>query len=318
MGLRYNPATVLLEEARKLPADLEKTYEHCLKRIDQFPERDKTFTRTIFRWLICAKRPLRLIELHHVVAIREGITVLKEYDLIPRAESILECCCNLVKIVNDVVEFVHLSVKEYFMKGITEGSKDFILGNIVDTHQEIAIACLTYLQLKSFQVICDDGQTKDASEVAGSNSIGKDRQVDLDKLLACIANTSSGVCLLDKQYSLLWYASQHWAEHCLQAEKETSKYVKKFIQSRSLARWLEVCSIYDMQQTQFPSDALRVVLRAIEIIKHSEAFGSSESISTTDSITNVQRYFTHRKICTGVMEKKLSQFFTAKILCSSA
>jgi len=66
--------------------------------------------KKIFSWLICARRPLRTIELEHAILIHPGD---KELQYTRRlVKDILELCGPIIEKRNDYLTFVHFSAKE--------------------------------------------------------------------------------------------------------------------------------------------------------------------------------------------------------------
>ena len=71
---------------------------------------EQAMVKQIFSWLICARRPLRTVELQHALLVRPGDTKL-EYSkrLIKDA---LELCGPILEKRNEYLTFVHFSATE--------------------------------------------------------------------------------------------------------------------------------------------------------------------------------------------------------------
>lgn len=69
--------------------------------------------KKIFSWLICARRPLRTIELEHALLIHPGDKKL--YYTRKLVKDIVELCGPIVEKRHDYLTFVHFSAKEYVL-----------------------------------------------------------------------------------------------------------------------------------------------------------------------------------------------------------
>ncbi|KAK5681435.1 hypothetical protein LTS10_005965 [Elasticomyces elasticus] len=136
----------------------KETYEAAMERINAQPGSESSLANNVLLWVSRAKRPLRVSELQHALAVREhqkdsNLKLLTDIDIM------LSVCAGLVEAVeqqakqNDkykyykysvpnledarVVRFVHYTVEEYF--------KDTALHRFPGQHRHCAIICLTYL-----------------------------------------------------------------------------------------------------------------------------------------------------------------------------
>jgi hypothetical protein len=128
--------------------------------INQQETDERELALDIFQWIACAQRPLIVLELVHVTAVKGWTTMIDDDDIPALPERILEVYGNLVRISRmtyDVygkrrdpyVEFIHLSVKEFLMQA-NEVSAILIPRVLPATkriHIYISTACLRYLSL---------------------------------------------------------------------------------------------------------------------------------------------------------------------------
>ena len=87
------------------------SYGRMLKRISTLSQHEQATVKRIFSWLICVRRPLRIVELNHALLIQPGDKHLQH----PRAlyKDILELCGPIVEKRKEYITFIHFSAKEY-------------------------------------------------------------------------------------------------------------------------------------------------------------------------------------------------------------
>ncbi|KAF8244056.1 hypothetical protein K440DRAFT_605468 [Wilcoxina mikolae CBS 423.85] len=102
----------IMAEAYNLPRDLDEIYGRILDRIATIlSASEQAVVKRIFSWLICARRPLRSIELEHALLIQSGDTKL-QYNRAPY-KDLLALCGPIVEKRNEYLTFVHFSAKGY-------------------------------------------------------------------------------------------------------------------------------------------------------------------------------------------------------------
>ncbi|KAF8533663.1 hypothetical protein BDD12DRAFT_759788, partial [Trichophaea hybrida] len=139
-----------------LPKDLDGLYKRMLGKLEENEVRDIQLGIRIFRLILFAKRPLRIQEIHHAIAIPD--TIDTEYS--PSDESfknalmnnihrrIIHCGGNFLEIKEDIVQFTHQTAFTFFTQldgpvarpGAFNMSKD-------DSLLRISITCIRYLML---------------------------------------------------------------------------------------------------------------------------------------------------------------------------
>ncbi|KAJ4313612.1 hypothetical protein N0V84_009319 [Fusarium piperis] len=129
----------ILNELRHLPESLDDAYKRILQRINT--STDTAFSqkaRTILGLVGCAPSLMTRHELEQALVINPD-----QLDQEPRVNSelnVVEFCGPIVEVINDHVQFVHFTVKEYIFNHKIEG---FI--SLLDMTLSLAIRCIGYL-----------------------------------------------------------------------------------------------------------------------------------------------------------------------------
>ena len=130
------------EKERKL-ALLHQAYNQAMERINGQPDDHKELANHVLSWIICAKRPLKTIEVQYAWAVRDSEDGIDE-PAIPDAGDMLSACCGLIAIdkESEIIRPFHYTVQEYFQDTLTRWFPDAYL-DIVNT-------CVSYLLFKNF------------------------------------------------------------------------------------------------------------------------------------------------------------------------
>ena len=131
-----------------LPQSLLKAYQ---KVFDQMQAGPKGEAFEAMSWIFHAPRPLRMEELCEALAIEIGDRNINR-DNVPNPNRIIHVCESLVKEVNGVVRFTHLTVFEYLQTLYKRRSPDILPAS------HLAKVCLTYLQHDIFAEPCHPDQ----------------------------------------------------------------------------------------------------------------------------------------------------------------
>ena len=131
----------------KLPADLYKSFQGIITRIQGRPIASAELGMRVLMWLHFAYRPLQLVELQHALAVNKGHMEF-DPDNIPSQKALLDCCLGLVIVDEETltVRFVHFTLEEYFRKNFRT---EFPNG-----YSSIAETCLTYLTFGNLRQHC--------------------------------------------------------------------------------------------------------------------------------------------------------------------
>lgn len=131
-------------------------HERIITRLDAtLGSAHRQLATKILTWIVCAVRPLRLVELQEILSfeIREGRTVgqppVNDDDLMYSEKDIELACGALVLSRNGSLRLIYLSKKEILMKRPSQMlSDDSRLAFYVDAPWEnphMALLCISYL-----------------------------------------------------------------------------------------------------------------------------------------------------------------------------
>lgn len=133
-----------------LPKTLDATYEDALARIRSQAEDDFEVAQTIIMWVLCAQRPLSVLELQHMYAVHllvhddEYEPVCLEDDDLPPGDIVTGVCGGLIVVDSTLstVRLVHYTAQDYLLR--THGEE------LHKPRLELAKVSLMYLQLLNF------------------------------------------------------------------------------------------------------------------------------------------------------------------------
>ena len=92
-------------------ANILSRYGRILDRIDnKLDAKDRTQTRRILAWLICAERPMTVLQIKNALTIERGDKMLKQDQRAHRDP--LQLCGPFVEKRSGFLVFVHFSAKE--------------------------------------------------------------------------------------------------------------------------------------------------------------------------------------------------------------
>ncbi|MCJ1381040.1 hypothetical protein MMC17_004149 [Xylographa soralifera] len=176
------------------PRELDENYKKIMERIEVQRPDDSTLAKQVLLWIVCARRPLSLLELQHALAVD-----LMDSDFNPKKivdkDTILSTTAGLVIVDRDegAVRLAHLTAQEYF-----DRNRETLTSK---PETEIAKIALKYL---SFTAL---------SEPCKSSREDEDVNARLQK------------------YPFLRYACEHWGDHAHNAgaDEEVQKVVLQFL-----------------------------------------------------------------------------------------
>ncbi|KAH0265362.1 hypothetical protein KCU91_g11487, partial [Aureobasidium melanogenum] len=184
-----------------------RLYANAMQRLQQDNETgDTKLGLTTICWLLLAKRPLRLRELLHALAIDERISYLDDEN-VSLVSHIVDACAGLIVVdeTNDTVGLFHKTFHEYLVKN---QSVWFPQDN--DT---IGLMCVRYLSF-------DASASGPSKEPDRSSPHFRCQPPDR----AYFAFQSRLI-----QYPLYDYASKHWHDHIRGSNLETADIVMEFL-----------------------------------------------------------------------------------------
>lgn len=137
-----------------LPKDLAGTYSRILTRILKIYKSDesRSIIVAIFKWVLCAERPLRLEELKEAITLDPEDVTLQRHK-IPAGDGtrLIYMCGNLITLdrPTQTVTFAHHTVSQYILQKTLKNQ--FLHFDLRIARQEIAFLIVTYLSLSDFE-----------------------------------------------------------------------------------------------------------------------------------------------------------------------
>ncbi|KAK0726047.1 hypothetical protein B0H67DRAFT_642383 [Lasiosphaeris hirsuta] len=107
-----------------LPRQLDDVYEMVLRRIEEQSRDDINLAERLLLWIVCAKRPLKLLEVQHALAIDPRDVSLNS-EGIPGESVLIAVCAGLVTVdwQSSVVRLAH-----YTVHAVDVNARDFYFG----------------------------------------------------------------------------------------------------------------------------------------------------------------------------------------------
>jgi ankyrin repeat protein len=184
-ALRYCFPPSVRHMLEELPETLDETYERILRGINKA---NWDHAHHLLQCLTVAVRPLRVAELAEVLAVDFGTDshggtsrLNTDWRWENQQEAVLTTCSSLISVVDEndsqVVQFSHLSVKEFLMSSRIAGSS---------------------ADVSSFRILLEPAQTVLAKACLGV-LLRLDEHVNKDNVDEC--------------FPLARYAAKHWVDH---------------------------------------------------------------------------------------------------------
>ena len=146
---------------RNLPEGLHGTYERILLKIAKRPLESAAVGK-MFRWVACAKRPLRIEELQEAVAFDASDEKWDE-SKIPDADKIISYCFGLIVRDNEdgIVRYAHYSVLQYLTEAAVSSKIERFCGTstaallcfqMESADSLVSDLCVAYLCFSDFEM----------------------------------------------------------------------------------------------------------------------------------------------------------------------
>ncbi|KAF9765951.1 hypothetical protein IL306_001688 [Fusarium sp. DS 682] len=137
------------EQLKRLPLEVNQTYDDIMERIDKQGEEKRDAARTILSWIVFARRPLSVKEIKHALAVRAGDETFNTGRMF-LTEDITAFCCGLVVLEakEKTVKLVHYTAQDYF----NDATKAKLFPGF---ELNIALVCSTYLCMEPFEQLED-------------------------------------------------------------------------------------------------------------------------------------------------------------------
>ena len=153
---------IQLRRLQGFPTGLAKIYGHLLSEVaDSLDQEEFSLRRTLLLLLVGASRPLSLGEISVLIALHCPSGFLDEKDLLldPKGDS-LRLCWPLAMVVDDSIQFIHMSVKAVLIRtpeeiGSAEKSASGLKSpylTLRGSHTLLARKCLSKLSQNQYKV----------------------------------------------------------------------------------------------------------------------------------------------------------------------
>ncbi|KAI9770642.1 MAG: hypothetical protein M1839_003091 [Geoglossum umbratile] len=142
------------ESLRNLPRGLEEAYRRIfLRLIGTLNDSELARVRKMMAFAIVSCRPLGLDEMRYAYALdSRSCATFEEHMLTPPVQKILDVCGNFIDIENNLVQLVHISIKEFLIRPEDEWLRsgdgkiaDFRVDPIA-SHFNFGFICFDYLR----------------------------------------------------------------------------------------------------------------------------------------------------------------------------
>ena len=144
---------------RTLPRTLDQTYEKILLGVDTSEERE--MLRRALQFIVFAVRPVRTEELAEAIIVEADWVQLDKEARFIKVDDIFKGLRSLFLTTEGLVRLSHYSVKEYLRsERAIEGPANFFALMPEESNVEIALTCLTYINLHDF----DEGPCVSATQ----------------------------------------------------------------------------------------------------------------------------------------------------------
>ncbi|MCJ1267692.1 hypothetical protein MMC22_007578 [Lobaria immixta] len=127
------------EELRVLPENLDAAYARILKRVNNLRSavaRNKA--RNILGWIGCSPTPLKIQELEQALLV--DVEDVQSSARVSSSLNIVELCGPIVEVIDEYVQFVHFTVKEYIFNPSIDGYIDYTEATL-----NLTKCCIWYL-----------------------------------------------------------------------------------------------------------------------------------------------------------------------------
>ncbi|KAH0556319.1 hypothetical protein GP486_005756, partial [Trichoglossum hirsutum] len=139
------------ETLRNLPKGMAATYARIQQKIGRSPT-DMALAQRIFKWIVCAKRPLLLAELAEAVSF-EPTDRSWDADKIPNHSRLIQACRNLVVFDEDdeTVRLAHHTVQQFLLQPPANGLARGFHFQLEQADVEVGEICVAYLSFSDFE-----------------------------------------------------------------------------------------------------------------------------------------------------------------------
>ena len=228
----------IIEALEQLPVGMTETYARILRRISSSPRRSLLASKAL-KWIVCAKRPLKITELAEAIAFSPED---KQWDpnKIPDALQVLRSCGNLVTFdeQDQSVRLVHHTVQQHLLSDTSEDALKHLHFNEAEGNIHAGKICITYLLFSDFETqLVNMPPELDIIRVQEALISEMPHALDLGTLFitawktfrklkgstrtpninasAMFPKRNPPSCTLQQKYLFLDYTINHWTSHTI-------------------------------------------------------------------------------------------------------
>jgi hypothetical protein len=183
------------QASENIPTSLTEVYRKTMDRILNHNPNLSMLAKRVLAWVSHARRPLRVEELRHALAVEKGASELDPENLC-LMKTLLSACVGMIVVdkQRNTIRLVHLTAREYINEYGPNKPKE------IET--DITSTCMTYLSFRTIR-----------HEVCDSISA-------LEKLF--------------KLHPFLDYAARYWGDHAQDVEEELKVELMKFLKDKDV------------------------------------------------------------------------------------
>jgi len=132
---------------QKLPQSLSETFDRLLSKIEGAERTD--MIERMFKWIVCARRPLHVDELKENVAFTLDDSEYNEEKVVTNFSRLVRACGNLVVIdkETEIIRLAHYTVQQYLLE---RGDSRFHF-TVEEANNTAGEFCLAYLNFSNFE-----------------------------------------------------------------------------------------------------------------------------------------------------------------------
>ena len=216
----------LSQNLNEIPLGLNQAYQQVLESLHRGNSSLRGFATTVLSWTCCSARPMTVPEIQDALSWDDELGIFSEARK-PFRRAIVGLCSPLIEHleVNDTLQLVHLSVRDFLCGNCRDLRSDQALIRLEEAHRKVAEVCIEYLCLP---------------DVAGVLDVNRDRFPFAD------------------------YASLYWCQHLSQSRKDLQLYRKVMqLMSAEQARRTWIRRYMRLKRSGFPLQELVRLQKAV-------------------------------------------------------
>lgn len=141
------------EVLEKLPEGIIDIYSHTLQKVLQKRDEQVETVKKIFKWVVCARRPINIDELHDALTITTGQRSWKKPSQIFRSSTVSKLCGNLIVFddFDGTFSLAHHTVQAFLKSPPKTPSLAEFSMQACQADHYLGEMCVTYLGFTDFQ-----------------------------------------------------------------------------------------------------------------------------------------------------------------------